>query len=122
MDGVWFTDDDTQAFYSACEMIFTGHRFDSEAGLYCFRYRFYLPPLGRLLSRDFWSNQSNLYPFTISRLQNRLLSGHRNEINLYQYVRSNPLRFIDPSGASDPTNSLHSSYGSRVYRVLFCYG
>jgi RHS repeat-associated protein len=61
---------------------FTGHQFDPETGLIYARARYYDPEIGRFISRDSLEGESGDAP-----------SLHR-----YMYVRSNPLRYTDPSG------------------------
>lgn len=58
--------------------LFTGRRLDPEIALYYYRARYYDPQLGRFISED---------PI-----------GYRGGLNLYTYVRGNPVRFVDPSG------------------------
>ncbi|HEX4140320.1 MAG TPA: RHS repeat-associated core domain-containing protein, partial [Candidatus Methylacidiphilales bacterium] len=74
-DGLWFTDDDVQAAYSACRYVFTGREWDAEAKLHFYRSRFYNAPLGRFLSRD------------------ALVS-----TNLYEFIASSPASGVDPTG------------------------
>ena len=57
---------------------FQGREYDSESGLYYFRARYYHPRLGRFLSED---------PI-----------GFTGGVNLYAFVRNNPLKLRDPSG------------------------
>ncbi len=58
---------------------FTGRRHEDELGLYYYRSRYFDPELGRFLTRDF--------------------AGYKDGLNLYQYVGSNPVNFVDPLGA-----------------------
>ncbi|MBZ0165728.1 MAG: RHS repeat-associated core domain-containing protein, partial [Candidatus Omnitrophica bacterium] len=58
--------------------MFTGRRFDEETGIYHYRRRYYDPGIGRFLQRD---------PM-----------GYYDSMNLYEYVASNPLNFVDPYG------------------------
>jgi len=58
--------------------LFTGREYDAETGLYHYRARCYSPSLGRFLQRDPRS--------------------YVDGMNLYQYVRSNPINFTDPYG------------------------
>ena len=60
------------------EFLFTGQMLDSETGLYYYKNRHYNPQLGRFQQRD---------PL-----------GYDEGINLYQYVNSNPVNWIDPQG------------------------
>jgi RHS repeat-associated protein len=59
-------------------MMYAGRDRDTETGLYQYRHRYYAAELGRFVSRD---------PI-----------GYWGGINLYRYVRDNPLRRTDPSG------------------------
>ncbi len=61
--------------------LWTGHRYDAAVGLYHTHFRFYDPVLGRWLQRD---------PIGYA----------AGSINLYEYVLSGPLFFIDPLGLS----------------------
>jgi RHS repeat-associated protein len=58
--------------------LFTGRRYDPEAGLYYYRARYYAYDIGRFLQPD---------PI-----------GYDDGLNLYAYVGGNPLNFCDPSG------------------------
>ena len=57
---------------------FTGQRFDSETGLYYYKYRLYDPATGRFIQPD---------PI-----------GYGPTLNLYNYVNNDPLQFVDPLG------------------------
>ncbi|MBZ0166400.1 MAG: hypothetical protein K8I00_06290 [Candidatus Omnitrophica bacterium] len=58
--------------------MFTGRRFDEETGIYFYRARQYDPEIGRFLQRD---------PL-----------GYYDSMNLFEYVGSNPVNWIDPFG------------------------
>ncbi len=58
--------------------LYTGRRLDAETGLYFYRARYYHPGLGAFVARD---------PL-----------GMVDGANLYNYVLSNPLLFVDPLG------------------------
>lgn len=60
------------------QFAFTSREIDEETGLMYYRFRYYIPQLGRFTQLD---------PFA-------LLSGS----NLYVYVFNNPLRYVDPLG------------------------
>jgi RHS repeat-associated protein len=57
---------------------FSTKYFDEETGLYYYGYRYYSPKLGRFLSRD---------PI-----------GEHTSFNLYQGLRNNPIKYVDPDG------------------------
>jgi RHS repeat-associated protein len=59
--------------------LFTGRQLDEERGLYFYRARYYHPTLGRFVERDPASPESAV-------------------INLYDYVDSNPVNNLDPTG------------------------
>lgn len=61
--------------------MFTGRRFDNETGLYYYRARYYNPDIGRFLQTD---------PI-----------GYAAGLNLYTYVRNNPINLTDPFGLYD---------------------
>jgi RHS repeat-associated protein len=65
---------------------FTGQRYDSETGLYYYKARYYSPTIGRFLQPD---------PI-----------GYGNGMNIYSYVRNNPLNLTDPLGLSSDGSSL----------------
>ena len=58
----------------------TGREWDKETGLYFYRARYYDPMEGRFIQKD---------PI-----------GFKNGINLYNYVRANPINNTDPKGES----------------------
>lgn len=64
---------------------YTGRRLDAETGLYYYRARYYSPDLGRFLQVD---------PI-----------GYADDLNLYTYVKNNPVNATDPTGES--TNYLN---------------
>ena len=66
--------------------MFTGRRWDEESTLYHYRARVYDPSFGRFLQRD---------PI-----------GYYDHMNLYAYVRNNPLNYIDPEGELPLFSSL----------------
>jgi RHS repeat-associated protein len=66
--------------------MFTGRRYDDEAGLYYYRARYYKPEIGRFLSAD---------PI-----------GYEDGLNLYTYVHNNPVNSIDPEGTKEPISCL----------------
>jgi RHS repeat-associated protein len=81
---------------------FTGEQFDSSSGLLYLRARYYDSRVGRFISRD--------------------SIGYQGGINLYTYVRNNPVMFTDPSGncpgdpcwKSEGYKSLSACVGDKV--------
>jgi len=59
------------------EILFTGHRLNVESGLYYGGWRYYHPTLG------LWIGREDMY---------------RDSLSLYEYVGSNPLVRVDPTG------------------------
>ena len=66
---------------------FTGHEHDSATGLYYAQARYLDSAIGRFTSID---------PITVTGARQR----DPQQLNLYTYVRNNPLVFIDPNGAT----------------------
>ena len=64
--------------------LYTGQQYDAVTGLYSLRARYYDPAVGRFLGRDKFGHQFG-YPL---------------DLNRYEYVTSNPISLIDPSGLS----------------------
>ncbi|MRS05091.1 hypothetical protein EG832_18040, partial [bacterium] len=58
---------------------YTGREYDTETGLYYYRARYYDPKAGRFITRD---------PISFA----------GGDVNLYAYVRNNPVNFTDPNG------------------------
>ncbi len=86
-DGVWFTNDDYRASYSACRYVFTGREYDAESSIYYYRRRFYVPSAGRFLQRDFTSYRPR-----------RSRSSPTLDQNVYLFVQNAPIVRLDPSG------------------------
>ncbi len=62
---------------------YTGREYDPESGLYYYRARYYDPRAGRFLTKD---------PIGFA----------GGDVNLYRYVRNNPVNWIDPEGNLPP--------------------
>lgn len=90
---------------------YTGRRLDKESNLYYYRNRMYDPELGRFLSKD--------------------PKGYVDGMNLYAYVKNNPVRYLDPMGTTVRENftdnfgtgSVYYSKSGRTndYRVEYDY-
>ena len=63
--------------------MFTGREYDSETGLYFYRARYYDPAIGRFISED-------------------PIGFEGGDLNLYAYVRNNPVIYKDPHGTILP--------------------
>ena len=72
-DANWANPSDSSDY--ANEVLYCGYRFDTETGLYHVRHRSYHPTLGRWLQRD--------------------RGGYVDGMSLYEYVRSNPVVYVD---------------------------
>ncbi len=66
---------------------YTGQRYDAESGLYNYKARYYSPVIGRFLQPD--------------------VIGYADGLNLYRYVRNQPVNFVDTLG-------LASDQGSKI--------
>ena len=81
----------------------TGKERDSESGNDYFGARYYASSMGRWLSPD-WSAKAEPVPYA--------KMGNPQSLNLYAYVRNNPLRGVDPDGhdylTTDPTEMDNS--------------
>ena len=73
------------------QMLYTGRELDSETGLYYNRARYYDSSLGRFISAD--------------------PKGYAAGLNLYAYVKNNPLTFRDPQGTDPYWGGGYGGYG-----------
>src|SRR5690606_26175097 len=73
--------------YNNIKQRFTGQYEDEESGLYYYQQRYYDPALSRFISAD---------PLYLEEMDKR--GTNSQELNLYAYVRNNPLRYVDDSG------------------------
>jgi len=80
--------------------MFTGRRLDEETGLYYYRARYYDCVKGRFLQKDPLGYGQNPPPICITIYPSLCRSKIENEMNLYEYVGSNPINRSDPSGAA----------------------
>jgi RHS repeat-associated protein len=72
---------------------YTGKERDGESGLDNFDARYYSPSMGRFISPD-WSAAPMGVPYADF--------GNPQSLNLYSYVKNNPLKDTDPTGHCDP--------------------
>jgi RHS repeat-associated protein len=79
----------TQSNICAFSHPFTGKERDTESGLDYFGARYYGSNMGRFMSPD-WSSEPDPVPYAD-------LSNPQS-LNMYAYVRNNPLRTVDPDG------------------------
>jgi len=70
---------------------FTGREYDLESGLYYYRARYYDPKTGRFWTKD---------PIGFG----------GGDVNLYRYVRNNPINFRDPLGLYDEYVHFYKTY------------
>lgn len=80
---------------------FTGQRYDSETGLYFYKNRYYSPKIGRFLQPDpiGYTPIPDVDCICIDEdLSNKCTP---RVLNLYTYVRNNPLKFTDPLGLQE---------------------
>ena len=81
--------------YVGNPFLFTGREWDGASGTYHYRARAYDPEAGRFLQRD---------PL-----------GLTEGLNLYRYVRCNPVTHADPSGLKDPDDPKFPGTPGSVY-------
>ena len=77
-------------------ILYCGYRYDDETEMYHVRHRYHHPTLGRWISRDPKDSGSPG-------------GGYHDGINLYQYVRSNPVWYVDPEGDEARNVSNHKT-------------
>jgi RHS repeat-associated protein len=77
--------------------MFTGREYDPCTGLYYYRARYYKPLIGRFLQTDPLRKWS--------------------ELNLYTYVKNNPINMTDPSGQKCCKWVLDSSSSKKRYTI-----
>ncbi|HEY6369147.1 MAG TPA: RHS repeat-associated core domain-containing protein [Candidatus Sulfotelmatobacter sp.] len=77
---------------------YTGRDFDTETNLYFYRARYYDPNAGRFLSED---------PF-----------GIRDNVDMYVYVRNNPVNFNDPFGLYKLKGYFPPGYGAQLSNAI----
>jgi RHS repeat-associated protein len=71
---------------------YTGRRLDKESNLYYYRNRMYDPELGRFLSKD--------------------PKGYVDGMNLYAYVKNNPVRYLDPMGTTAQSSNNYFNFAT----------
>ncbi len=90
-----FSSDADQVSDHAQDVLFAGYLHDAETGLYHVRFRTYHPGLGRWLQRD---------PLN-----------YVDGLNLFEYVRSNPIALLDSLGLSSGECDDDSGFFDRVF-------
>ncbi len=73
---------------STADYVYTGKEYDEETGLIYFGGRYYAPELGRWITPD---------PLLVEKDPKKSIDVPE-ELNLYAYVRNNPMRFVDEHG------------------------
>jgi RHS repeat-associated protein len=93
---------------------FTGKERDSETGLDYFGARYYASNTGRFLTPD-WAARPTAIPYAVF--------GDPQSLNLYVYVRNDPISRLDPDGHSDCTGANASGIGcitqARMHEFYF---
>ncbi|MBZ5524872.1 MAG: hypothetical protein LAP21_21785 [Acidobacteriia bacterium] len=82
---------------------FTGKERDSESGLDDFGARYYSSVIGRFMSPD-WAGKPTAIPYSEF--------GNPQSLNLYSYVRNNPMNLFDPDGHEDKSTEKKNPDGS----------
>ena len=75
---------------------YTAREYDSETGLYFYRARYYDPKAGRFITKD---------PISFA----------GGDVNLYGYVRNNPINRLDPLGLYETLFGQHYFEGADVW-------
>ena len=75
--------------YNVVKNRFTGQYEDEESDLYYYQQRYYDPTLSRFITAD---------PLYLEEMEKR--GTDTQELNVYAYVRNNPLNSIDPNGTA----------------------
>lgn len=96
--------------YIGSPFAFTGREFDPETSLLFYRSRYYDPTIGRFIQSD---------PI-----------GFAGGINLYSYVKDNPVNLTDPSGCKNSVEDrqrcvdeyLRNSYWGPVNKIISIFG
>ena len=96
-----------------CAYRYTGKERDTESGLDYFGARYYGSGIGRFSSPD-WSSTPEAIPYADT--------GNPQSLNLYSYVRNNPLRFRDFDGHScDPDTVTYDKEGGVTVTTHSCH-
>ncbi|MBS3897739.1 MAG: hypothetical protein KGZ54_11605 [Dethiobacter sp.] len=74
---------------------YAGYRWDAETGLYYLNARYYAPQVGRFITRDAFHG----------------FEDDPASLNQYNYARSNPVMFVDPTGFNYSLSQELNQYG-----------
>ena len=95
---------------------FTGKERDSESGLDMFGARYYGSSLGRFMTPDLDNDPDEPGPIPYADLRDP------QTLNLYSYVRNNPLNRIDPDGHKLVcTNSSSTDENGNIHVIVDCH-
>ena len=95
-----------QAGRSAAAYSYTGKELDAESGLYYYGARYYDPAVGRFISVD---------PLYFEQPEKDLADPQA--LNLYAYVRNNPIQNVDPDG-QDVVVAYGVGHQERLHRTV----
>ena len=96
--------------YACGQSLFTGKERDSDSSLDNFTARYYSSQMGRFMSPD-WSASPEDVPYADF--------GNPQSLNLYGYVKNNPLSLTDPDGHCDIDGEHH--WGWCIWHTLGFY-
>jgi RHS repeat-associated protein len=97
---------------------------DTETGLYYFGYRYYLPRLGRWISRDPIDEMGRPRTPVCAACPRRSLRQCRAGLNLYAYTSGRPVGGVDPIGLAECSQGLCDAWCSANKKggVTICEG
>jgi len=80
---------------------FTGQEVDWETELYHFPARYYEPRWGRFVTPDPWTGMPDDERNLIVQSYNTMNKVYPQVLNMYLYVKNNPVNYVDPLGLSE---------------------